>query len=250
MKISSDVNTIFAYADGMHTFHNKVSLYMAKRIRDKYILLAKVKSTFIYTYKDYLTTSCTIIDRSIREYKKQRSMSPSKTYKPTHFSISTNVDHLIDEYIKEQESRMEFNSKAVRAFVAKKLSEYSVPALMEDEKMLGEFREKYLQDAEERAVEILNKFVCFFRTPEFELMNIERYNTFDDWFYKIKESKEFVFNNKRDREDMNIAAEFLAYNLEFNLLDFFTCDREFSESIKKVAREYGQKIGMINLIKL
>jgi hypothetical protein len=65
MKTSSDVNIIFAHGDITHYFHKKVCLYMARYVRDNYLLLAKTKAHFIYTYSNFLKDCTIIIDRSI-----------------------------------------------------------------------------------------------------------------------------------------------------------------------------------------
>jgi hypothetical protein len=54
MKAASDVNIIYAYGDSTHKFHRIVCLYMAKHIKDNYLLLGKVKSNFIFTYSNTL----------------------------------------------------------------------------------------------------------------------------------------------------------------------------------------------------
>ena len=50
----SDVNTIFAFVDSRHKFHNIVAVHLNSIKRQKYVLLKHVKSTFIYTYNDNL----------------------------------------------------------------------------------------------------------------------------------------------------------------------------------------------------
>ena len=98
MKLSSDVNTIFAYGNSNDLFHNKVWLFMAKNKRNDYVLLARVKHVFIYTYKDYLTTCCAIIEIAIREEKTKRSKSPSETYKPSTLALSANIHQQIEKF--------------------------------------------------------------------------------------------------------------------------------------------------------
>lgn len=247
MKISSDVNTIFAYGDNLHPFHNKVCLYMAKKIRDNYVLLAKVKAHFIYTCKDYLTTCCNIIDQAIRDYRNKRSKSPSTTYKPSPLAISANIDSLIDKHIGiEQSKTMNFNVKAVRTFIAWLLSEYSIPELYANDESFANFREKYVEEAEERALEVLNKFLKFFH--QFESMNIEQYNNYEEWLSKIKKSEKNIFKNKQDYEDVMLAAEFLSYNQEFGLLGFFSSDKNCCDSIRIVSKEFMQRIGFVHCI--
>ena len=60
-------------------------------------------------------------------------------------------------------------------------------------------------EAEKRAEEILNKFLHFFHS--FYVMNIEQYDTYEEWIQKIKESKYKIFDNKKDYEDILLAAE-------------------------------------------
>lgn len=249
MKTASDVNTIFAYGDEFHELHKAVSLHMVRNVRGKYVLLNKVKSHFIYTYRDYLTTSCTLIDQAIREYKHKLSKAPSQTYKPSNLAISANIDALISKYLSDMSNQNNFNLRSVKKFISQMLAEYSVPELMENEKALGEFREKYLEGAEKRALEVLNKFIRFFKAWDFELMQIEQYSYYQNWIGKIKKSTKDVFCNKQDMEDIQVAAEFLSYNEEIALLSFFTCDVNCAQSIRMVAQEYRQKIGQVDLIR-
>jgi len=247
MKISSDVNTIFAYGDKNHILHKNVCLHMIKNNKKNYVLLSKVKSHFIYTYKDYLTDCCIVLEKSIREEKERRSKSPSKTYQPSLFAISASVRKLINDFIKEKAKNQNFNSNAAKNFISLLLTDYSIPELYKNKDSFAEFREKYLVQAEERALEILNKFLKFYR--KFELMNIEQYVSFKDWFNKIKDSNKNVFKNKKDYEDMNIAAELLSFNQDISILDFFTCDKDFYYSLKNIVVEYSQKIGQVHLIR-
>lgn len=249
MKLSSDVNTIFAYGDDTHKFHRAVYLYMISKKRTHYILLSKIKSSFIYTYKKYLSTSCVIIEKAIRDERHDRIGALSTTYKPSPLVISTSVRKLIDDHIKvESERNFNFNENTIRKFVSSMLLSYSIPELYENDNSLGEFREKYLLDAEKRAEEVLNKFLHFF--SDFDCMNIESYANYMNWVNKIKKSKFDVFHNKQDYEDIIICAEFLCYNDEIGKLSFFTCDRECYRSVGVVAKEYEQRIGFVNLIEL
>ncbi len=56
MKTSSDVNTIFAYGNRDDIFNKKVLLFRAKKMKYKYVLLSNVSASFVYTYKDRLST--------------------------------------------------------------------------------------------------------------------------------------------------------------------------------------------------
>ena len=51
--LSSDVNIIFIADDVTDHRHTKVNLYLKINKRMKYILLASVKKSFMYTYSDY-----------------------------------------------------------------------------------------------------------------------------------------------------------------------------------------------------
>src|SRR3989339_240293 len=236
MKLSSDVNTIFAYGNSNDLFHNKVWLFMAKNKRNDYVLLARVKHVFIYTYKDYLTTCCAIIEIAIREEKTKRSKSPSETYKPSTLALSANIHQQIEKFIKEKSEEITFNIGGVKNFINLLLTEYSIPELFENNGVFGEFREKYNVEAEKRAEEILNKFLHFFHS--FYVMNIEQYDTYEEWIQKIKESKYKIFDNKKDYEDILLAAEILSCNQDIGTMGFFTCDKEIHRSIIVVAKEY------------
>ncbi len=249
MKTASDVNTIFAYNDSSHFFHRPVCLHMAKNIRGKYVLLDKVKANFIHTYRTYMTDCEIIIEKSVREYKQKLSSSPSKTYTPSLLAISKNVDSIIAGHLKKMSNNMDFNIKAIRIFITLMLSDYSIPELVKNDTALGDFKEKYLLKAEERAKDSLNKFVKFFKSNEFELMNIGQYETYDEWVKKIKNSKNnSIFKNKKDYEDITIAAELFAFNSEISKLAFFTTDSDFQYSTPKISKEYKQEIGNITLI--
>ncbi|MCK4670254.1 MAG: hypothetical protein KAT43_03545 [Nanoarchaeota archaeon] len=248
MTISSDVNVIFAYNDTTHKFNKKVYFYMAKQKRNSYLLLAQVKATFIYKYTDYLETACNIIDKAIRDEKEKRSKSPSQKYRPNSLVISENINKAIDDLIIQENARfMNYNAKAVKDFVNLLLSEYSIPKLYEDDDAFGEFREKYTTNSEQIAEDVLNKFLKFFQ--KFGTKRIEEYDNYQKWFQNIKNSKENIFDNKQDYEDMKLSAEFLSYNEEVRTLNFFTCDKNCHNSIKKVAKEYRLRIGQIHLVK-
>lgn len=248
MDISSDVNTIFAYCDSLHKYHKSVLSFMMRQKRSTYILLDKVKSHFIYTYKDYLSTCCIIIEQAIRDQRLERSKSPSKTYKPSAFAISSHVRSLVDKKLVELCENKNFDFIATKQFVDLILSEYSIPDLYENEKVLGEFRERYLVGSEKIATTIVNKFLRFFY--KFEEINLNQYTHYNNWLDKIKDSKNNVFKNKQDYEDMTLAAEFLCYNQEIGILYFFGCDSNCCRSIEVVAKEYDLKIGKITLINL
>ena len=98
----------------------------------------------------------------------------------------------------------------------------------------------------QKAEEILNKFLHFFHS--FYVMNIEQYDTYEEWIQKIKESKYKIFDNKKDYEDILLAAEILSCNQDIGTMGFFTCDKEIHRSIIVVAKEYQQKIGHVLLI--
>ena len=246
MKTASDVNVIFAFGDSTHFFHKKVCLHMAKHIKNNYLLLLKVKSHFIYTYSNQLKDCVIIIDKSIREYKKKRNKSPFKTYKPSHLAISAAINKLIDNYIIEKANISNFCVKSAKKFVNSLLTKYSIPTLYENDKLFGEFREEYLVESEEKAMEIINRFLKFFRN--FEVMNIEQYTTYESWMDKIKKSSKKVFDNKQDYEDIIIAAEYFAYNAEISQINFFTTDQTMGKSIPKISKEYSQKTGKITII--
>jgi hypothetical protein len=57
---------------------------------------------------------------------------------------------------------MNFSVKNAKNFINTLLSEYSIPTLFEDDKAFGEFREKYLFESEQRAEDVINKFLKFF----------------------------------------------------------------------------------------
>ena len=129
MELSSDVNTIFAYNDKIHPYNKNVISFMIKNKRSTYMLLDRVKSHFIYTYKNYLSECCIVIEQSIRDSKAERSRSPSKTYNPSLFAISTNIRGLIDKKLKELYDRKNFDFSSTKRFVDLLLSEYSIPDL-------------------------------------------------------------------------------------------------------------------------
>ncbi|NQU78619.1 hypothetical protein HQ545_02520 [Candidatus Woesearchaeota archaeon] len=247
MKISSDVNCIFAYADPQHIFHRPVISYIVKKQRDTFVLLSKLKSNFMYTYKDYLATSCIIIEKAIRDERTIRDASPSKTYKPSILSISANINSKIEKYLlEESEKCLNFNMSGTRKFINIILTEFSIPKLYEDNEVLAKFREKYVVEAEKQAEEVVNRFIKRFNN--FECVNIEDYSMYDKWTTRIKKSKHNVFQNKQDVEDISIASEFLAFNSEKSKLAFFTSDVNCHKSILKIAKEYSLKTGHLHLI--
>ncbi len=247
MKISSDVNAVFAYADRKHIYHKGILAHIAKKQRDTFILLSKLKSNFIYTYKDYLTTSCIIIEKAVRDERKNRLKSPSKTYRPSILVITRSINVLIEKHLLDESSKfMNFNTSAVREFINMLLTDYSIPKLYEDDESLASFREKYVLDAEKQAEDIINRYVKRFNG--FECVNIDDYESYEDWLTKIKKSKQNLFKEKKDFEDMTIGAEFLAYNDEVARLGFFTCDKNCHDSIVAMAKEQGLVIGSTHLI--
>lgn len=245
MRITSDVNCIFAYIDSLHKYHNKVSLFMAKNKRSGYVILAMVRATFIYTYKDYLTTACIIVEQAIRDEKTKRNRS-SSDYKPSPLAIAANVDKRIEDYIKERIENANINGGAVKSFVNLMLTDYSIPILFQNDKALGEFREKYLINAEDNAAKELDRFLKFFN--RFALMNIEEYENYNEWVEKIKSSNNDIFNHKKDVEDMRLVAELLCFTEKTGPILFFTCDKKCHDSIQIVAKEYKVKIGPLFLI--
>lgn len=248
MKFTSDVNIIFAYADNNHKFQKKVISYIARRQKDKFILLSKLKNNFIHTYSGYLVTCCIIIENAVRKEIKKRSQSPSKTYKPSTFTITRSVQSLIDDYLEKESAKfMSFNKQGVRTYINRLLTDYSISRLYFEENALAEFREKYSVESEERALEVLNRFLRFFR--KFESMNIEEYSiAYEKWLNEIKNSDKNIFDNKKDHEDIILASELLAYNQEKSKLDFVSCDKEMCRSLKVVSKEFDFTLGKIDLI--
>jgi hypothetical protein len=248
MKTASDVNIIFAYDDSSHLFHKNVCFFMMQHIRDNYLLLVKVKAHFTHTYSGYLKDSAIIIDKSIREHRNERRNSPSQIYKPSHLAISANITKKIDDYVNEKSRNSNFSAKTAKVFINQLLSEYSIPTLFEDDKAFGEFREKYMEGAEKKALDVLNRFLKFFNN-KYESMNIEQYKTYDEWMIKIKKSPQNIFENKQDYEDIQVASEYFAYNKEFGKANFFTTDLIMGDSLKKAAREFKLEIGLVHVIK-
>ncbi|MBS3125212.1 hypothetical protein J4211_03085 [Candidatus Woesearchaeota archaeon] len=247
MDVSSDVNTVFAYTNPAHKFHTPVSLHMAKRKRHHYVLLAKVNSSFLYTYTNLLTDCGNIIVQAITGFREEREKANAKN-PLSAFSISAIVNSKIKELLEEYNDKYSnFNIKSTKEYIDLLLTKFSIPELYENDKALGEFREQYLMEADKRAFEALNKFVRFFQ--HYDLMKIEEYENYENWLKKIKDSSQDVFENKQDFEDMKIAAELLSYNEELGKLSFFTCDFNMHKSILTVAKENKQNVGDIEIIK-
>jgi hypothetical protein len=127
------------------------------------------------------------------------------------------------------------------------LTEYSIPALYNDKNKLAEFREKYLIQAEKGAERAINIFLKKFK--KFEVVNIAVIGDFETWLKKLKEFKLNVFENKRDYEDMRIAAQFFSVNEKISSLGFATCDREFHRSLELVKKQFNIKTGNLVLLK-
>ena len=245
MPVSSDVNTIFAFADDQDLFHIPVALVMVPyKRKDVYILLDEVKSSFIYTYSNFLKEAGTIIEKSIIDYKEKRS---NKLKKPTSFAINAIVRQKIKEKIEEQSKKKFFNYDTVNRFINKMLSKYSITSLYEESEKLAEFRENYLIKAEDEADREISLFLNKFKN--FEIINFPDIQTFEEWLDKIKKSKLKIFKNKRDYEDMRIAAQFLGYNQEIGKLAFITCDKEFHRSLEIISKKFNQPVGNLTLIK-
>jgi len=238
MRISSDVNTVFAYNDPNHIYHRVVFKIMTKSIRQRYVMLANVKNHFIYTYKDYLEEASLAIDLAIREYKSQRL---NTSYKPSSLSVSINVDALIKKHLEKREEECNFNTDVVRKFINIILTKYPIPAIYEDDEQFAKFREEYLKETEKTAISKLNNFFNFFKDREGR--SLGDYKNYGEWLKYIKNSKSKVFNNKRDYEDMCIAAEIFAYHEEYSTFNFYSADSECVKSIKAIAKEYSVNIG-------
>lgn len=248
MAISSDVNTIFAYTNPNHKFHRAVCLYIAKKKRYPYFLLAKVSNSFVFTYKNLLADCGNIIIKEILEYREERNKSGAK-YKLNAYAISAIINKKINSALDKSNSQyLNFDYKTAKEFIDKLLSDFSIPEMFENDHSLGEFREKYVTESEKRAAEKLNEFLNFFQN--FETIKIEQYDNYDVWLQNIKSSKNPVFKNKQDFEDMKIAAEFLSYNQDFGQLSFFSSDKDMIDSIIQIGKEYRQRVGDMNLIKV
>ncbi|MFC1774725.1 hypothetical protein ACFLZN_00225 [Nanoarchaeota archaeon] len=247
MKISSDVNTIFGYSDLTHKLSKAVRMHMAKTTTFHYVLLCEVKKSFVFTYSDYLKSAGETIDLAVRKYIAERKKAVSKSYKPSNAAISSNVRSKIKDHITSQKKQfLRYNVRAVNDFVNKMLTDFSIPELVEDSEKFAAFREKYVEGAEKLTKEVLNKFLRFYR--EVSIKKTGDYSKLASWLEKIKNGPNELFDNKKDFEDMKIAAEFFAYNDELGLLGFFSGDNEFCKSINKFAENSKIRIGNIEFI--
>lgn len=245
MPISSDVNTIFAFADNRDIFHVPIALFLVPyKRKDFYVLLDEVKSSFIYTYSDRMKEACLFIEKSIIDYKKSRS----KLLKPpSPFVINTIIRGKIKEKIDELANDGFSRYDTINRFVNKMLSDYSIISIYEDSEKMAEFREKYLEEAEKNTTFELNRFLTKFK--DFIVVNFTDIESYGEWIKKIKNSKLNIFDNKRDEEDIRIAAQYMGYNQEESKLAFVTCDKEFYRSLNVVSSFFKQSIGKLFLIK-
>ncbi|MBD3259400.1 hypothetical protein GF371_02090 [Candidatus Woesearchaeota archaeon] len=245
MPISSDVNVIFAYVDETDIFHMPVVIFITPyKRKDVYFLLDEVKSSFIYTYSQYLKDACVFIEKSIIDYKSKRSKLLPK---PSPFAINAIIRENIKKKLEGMSKKEHFRYDTVNRFTKKMLTEYSTTSLYEDSEKLSEFREKYLTKAEKEADIQISLFLNKFRN--FEVVNFADVQSFEEWLGKLKKVELNVFKNKRDYEDMKIAAQYLGYNQEIRTLSFVTCDKEFHDSLDKVSKHFKQPIGKLFLLK-
>ena len=246
MPISSDVNVIFAFVNELDSFHIPVFLFLAPyKRKDVYVLLDNVKVSFIRTYSDYLKESCVLIEKSIIDLKNDRANIKRKL---SPFAINTIINQKIKDKLKELSNKDNSNIDAIKRFINKMLSEYSIISLFEDNNKLAEFREKYLIESEKKSVVEITRFLTKFK--KFEIVNQYDLKNNKKWLHRIKTIKLEIFNNKNDFEDIKIASEFLAYNEEKGRLSFTTCDREFYRSLGILTNNEDIKIGKLNLIRL
>ncbi len=246
MSISSDVNVIFAFVNELDSFHIPVFLFLAPyKRKDIYVLLDNVKVSFIYTYSNYLKDACVLIEKSIIDLKNDRVNIKRKL---SPFAINAIVNQKIKEKLKELSNKDNSNIDAIKRFINRMLSEYSIISLFENNDKLAEFREKYLIESEKESDVEITRFLSKFK--KFEIVNQYDLKKNKEWLNRIKASELDIFENKNDYEDMKIASEFLAYNDEKGRLSFMTCDREFYRSLGILTNNENLKIGKLKLIRL
>jgi len=246
MEISSDVNVIFAYIEETDRFHVPVVVFLSPYKRaGYYILLDQVKTSFIYTYSDFLRDTCTFIEKSIIDYRESRS---GILKKPSPFLINSVMRQKIKDRIEKSVDKNDARYDTINRFVKKLLTEYSIVLLYENRDKLAEFRIKYLEMAEKEADSAISRFLRKFK--DFEVINFADVENFDEWLEKLKKSELRIFNNKRDYEDMRIAAQYIGYNDKIKRLGFATCDKEFYRSLEKIISYFKLTAGKLSLITL
>lgn len=246
MPVSSDVNVIFAYIDETDLFHIKVAIFIKPYKRKApYILLDRVKGTFINRYSRYLKDACIFIEKAIMDYKAEKANSKRK---PSPFLIKIVVEEYIKRQIeKEAIKKLNYNKNAIKRFVKKLSIEFSYITLYNEVDKLAEFRERYLVNAENEADYKITAFLKNFKN--FHVLNEGEIKSIDEWLNKLKKIELDVFESKTDFEDMKIAVEFFGFNEEHEKLSFVTCDKEMARSLKVLIEYFKLNAGKIHLIK-
>jgi hypothetical protein len=225
--ISSDVNVFFAYGDIMHPRHKEVSLFILKNLRKPFILLNRVKTSFLYTYSDYLKECSRIVSYGVAQ-NRGGARSP--------IAVSAIIRKDIENRLQQLSRETNFMYLTTKRFVDRMLEEFPIPKLLQDD-ALSEFRERFLEKAEEEAVRVLN--LMFTRFIKRHLMSLADYRRYDEWLSRLKLYGVPVFANMQDHEDLQIGAELFSYWSEHGRLNFHTLDKEMRRSILLVKRREG-----------
>lgn len=221
--LSNDVNVIFAYVDTEHNHHSQAKIFVAKnRERARYLLLANVATSFLATYKRYIIDVAGMIESEVQALKKRNSpiKNPSATF------ITTLVEAGIKQKICAMSKQYAYSQESLIRFKELLLTEFSIPELYFEERT-GLFRETFIEQAEDIAVEHINEFFNNFKNKKLKKMS--EYKNYETILKTIK---------MKDYEDKRICAELFCIGQK-NPVSFLTFDKPFKKYLQKNGKQQG-----------
>jgi len=225
--VSNDVHVVFGFVDVNHKLHRKSYTFVKLNSRRKYISLATVRHSFVRTYKNHIKEVGSAICCSVLNCKKERENSPVK--KETNWYITTLVEADVNKQLNELEKK--YNYSGLDLIKKMLLCDFSIPELYFESKKLGDFKEKFIIDAEKYSSEKLDSFLNKFNSKK--LMKKAEYTNYGENLSRIKMS---------DYEDRKICAELFSYGLEFGEIKFLTFDNAFRKYLNKFGKENNVKV--------
>jgi len=240
----SDINTIFAFVDISHKFHDVVSKHFNSIKDNRYVLLKHVKTKFVFTYNDNLKRVGEIILATINRVKEQLNKRrlkkpPSDIIKNVYLKLE--MTKLIKEYQGKELSPTDYDY--YRNIL---LNKFPLIELLNDENKLGEFDSTYINQAEEIVNDKINEFVSFFKniekSPKLNPKNVRKnYLEIKD----IKKENILIFTDPDD-EDIWLSSEYITYCEDRKiLLNFSSTDKNLVSSLNFVVKQNKIKCGKI-----
>lgn len=222
--ISNDVNVIFAYLDRQNKQHKAVKILVKKNKRRKYVLLAQVYKTFLYTYGRIIKLVGVLITSEVLQYRKKNENSTRNKDKEFILRmLETSIEKKIREHVKSSE----YNQETLSKFKDYLLKNYSLIELYEETEKIGRFREKFIHDSQEHSIDSLNTFFTEFKNKK--LMKLSAYKNYQKQLSKIS----FI----KDYEDRKIATEIICFLRQHSVLRFLTFDKTFKTKLKRLQQD-------------